>query len=217
MTYPVTPQRPAEIPDPETPSQRPHGAVSRPDHSLLQREVAAEKPKKTASSGVSLQDSAQDAAPCGELQSVEPELLERAREAVAALRGKGRGPDGRFQPGNTMRLQHGLRCERLLDHPDIAAWHREQVAAIEADLGGEQQLTALQRAHVREAARLEVLVGALGDDLLARGVLTGKGRTRAAATLYLQALDRYLRVAQALGLQRRERPVPTVAELLGER
>ena len=57
-----------------------------------------------------------------------------------------------------------------------------------------------------------MILGALGSELLERGVLTGKGKMRAASTLYLSVLDRYVRVSAALGLTRKLKPLPTVAE-----
>jgi hypothetical protein len=153
--------------------------------------------------------------PFGQLPPVEPELFERAREAVSAIRGRGRDRKGRAVPGNTIALRTGERSAQLANAPQMAAWHAEQVAAITADLGGESELSALARAHVREVARLEVIVAALGEELFANGVLTGKGKTRAATLTYLQVLDRLARMSSGLGLARRAKPVPTVAELLG--
>src|SRR4051812_18577262 len=80
-----------------------------------------------------------------------PELFERAREAVAALRGRGRQSDGKAGVANTMALRTGLRSTQLLEQPDIAAWHREEVDAITSDLGGDAELTTLARANVHEA------------------------------------------------------------------
>lgn len=133
------------------------------------------------------------------------ELFDRAQEAVSALRGRGRRPDGKFGAGNTLNLRHGLRSEQLIKQPDVSVWHREQVSVIVADLGGETALSALELATVREAARLEVILGALGTDLLERGPLTGKGKSRAATTTYLRVLDRFVRIAGTLGLERRAR------------
>jgi hypothetical protein len=146
-------------------------------------------------------------APSVELPAIESELFDRARAAMAALRGRGRQPNGQAGPGNTLNLRHGLRSARLIDQPDIAAWHREQVQIITADLGGEAELAALKRAAVREAARLEVICAGLGDDLLYRGALTGKGKARAATLLYLQVVDRFVRLATTLGFQRQARPM----------
>ena len=154
-----------------------------------------------------LQPRADTAAPSGELPAAGPELFERAREAVSALRGRGRQSNGRAAKGNTLALRTGLRSQQLIEHPDIAEWHREQVEAISADLGGDAELSALARASVREAARLEVIVAALGDELLEHGVLTGKGKSRAATNVYLHVLDRFVRLTSTLGLERRQRHV----------
>lgn len=145
--------------------------------------------------------------PSGQPPAPASELFDRAREAVAALRGHGRQADGTAGAGNTLNLRHGLRSHQLLEQPDIAAWHSEQVEVISTDLGGASELSALQRASVREVARLEVILAALGDELLEGGVLTGKGKMRAATTVYLQVLDRFVKVAATVGLQRRPKPV----------
>jgi hypothetical protein len=84
------------------------------------------------------------------------ERFARAREAVAAVRGQGRAANGQADAGNTLNLRHGLRSTQLLEQPEITAWHREQVDAITTDLGGDQELTALARASVREAARVAI-------------------------------------------------------------
>jgi hypothetical protein len=113
-----------------------------------------------------------------------------------------------------LNLKHGLLSEHLIEQPDIAAWHREQVQAISADLGGMTELTTLQRASVREVARLEVILCALGTELLQGGVLTGKGKMRAATTIYLSVLDRFTRLCAVLGLERRARKVASLAEAM---
>ena len=142
------------------------------------------------------------ATPSQELPAPSPELFERAREAVSAIRGQGRQQNGQAGPGNTLNLRHGLHSTQFLAQPDIEEWHREEVAAITSDLGGEAQLSALQTASVREAARLVVILGALGGELLEHGVLTGKGQCRAATNTYLTVLDRFLRMTGTLGLAR---------------
>ncbi|HYN06939.1 MAG TPA: hypothetical protein VES67_06085 [Vicinamibacterales bacterium] len=150
--------------------------------------------------------------PSGELPPAEPELFERAREAVGALRGRGRQANGQAGRQNTLALRHGLTSKQLVQQPDVAAWHQEQIAAIETDLGGPAELSSLARASVREVARLEVILGAMGDELLAHGVLTGKGKTRAATTTYLQVLDRFAKLANTLGLARQQKSLPSPAE-----
>jgi hypothetical protein len=147
------------------------------------------------------------------LPAVEPELFEQAKAAVQALRGsRGQRVGGRFTVGNFDAGKTGMHSRQLQDLPDVAAWHRERVAAITGDLGGADELSALQQGLVREVARLEVVVAALGEDVLAHGTLTGKGRTRGATNVWLSVLDRYSRLAQQLGLQRRQRQVATFQE-----
>ena len=155
-----------------------------------------------------------DSAPSQELPAPAPDLFDRAREAVTAIRGQGRRADGTAGPGNTLAMRHGLHSAALLDQPDMVVWHQEQVDAIEMDLGGASELSVLQRASVREAARLEVILSALGRELLAGGVMTQKGAVRAATNTYLSVLDRFTRLAATIGLQRRTRPVPSAREVL---
>lgn len=151
--------------------------------------------------------------PSEEHPPVDPALFERARDAVSALRGHGRRQNGQAGTGNTLALRTGLRSTQLLNAPDVSAWHGEQVSAITADLGGEAELSSLARASVREVARLEVILAALGEDLLRTGVLTGKGKSRAATTVYLHVLDRFTRLSQALGLARQPKSLGTLADV----
>ncbi len=161
------------------------------------------------------QEGAQPVTPSGERPP--EELFERAREAVAALRGHGRQSDGRAGPGNAMAVKTGLRSSLLLEQRDVAEWHREQVEAIHADLGGASELSSLQRASVREVARLEIILAALGDELIEGGVLTGKGAMRAATTTYLMVLDRFIKIAGVVGLQRQTKRVPSLAEVMNDK
>lgn len=138
------------------------------------------------------------------------ELEARAKAAVAewkAATASARTPGGQFVKGNTASLKAGQRSERWLELPDVAAWHAERTAAIVQDLGGAQEISTLQHGTAREAARVEVILGALGDEILAGGVLTPKGKTRATTTIYLKTLDRYVNLAKALGLAKRIKTV----------
>jgi hypothetical protein len=155
-------------------------------------------------------------APSPQLPPVDPALFSAAAAAVAAIRGHGRRQNGQVAAGNTVALRHGLHSKQLLNAPDIAAWHTEQVNAITADLGGDAELSSLARGTVREAARLEVILAALGSELLAHGVLSGKGKTRAATTTYLHVLDRYVKLTSTLGLERRTKPVQSASAIIAE-
>ena len=145
-------------------------------------------------------------------------LEENARAAVAAwtaARRNQRRPGGQFAPGHAVTVKSGVHSEQLASLPEVQAWHAAQVAAIVADLGGEPELSTLKRAHVVEAARLGLVVAALGDELLAGGPLTrSKGRARAALMLYLDTHARWVHASKLVGLERRTKGVTTFAEAL---
>lgn len=117
-----------------------------------------------------------------------------------------RGPRGRWAVGNMARLTTGQRTKRLLDVPELARAHVERTDALVTDLGGIAGLSVAAAMLVAELARLQLVTESLGADVLRHGVLTGKGRTRAAVTIYLQVLDRQQKLAQLLGLERRQKP-----------
>ena len=64
---------------------------------------------------------------------------------------------GRFLPANLAALTHGQRSRQLLDVPALAEAHRARVEAIEADLGGAAQVSAVQLPLVSELARLQLI------------------------------------------------------------
>lgn len=80
-------------------------------------------------------------------------------------------------------------------------------AAILTDLGGEAQCSQLQLDLVDRYLELDTVAAWLGGHLVAGGPLTAKGRTRAALSAYVSAVDRAQRVATALGLARRQKRV----------
>ena len=68
-------------------------------------------------------------------------------------------------------------------------------------------MSTVHRDAIRDLLRLELVGEYLFQNLTAEGVLTGKGRTRAATLTYLQVLDRLTRLRTLVGLQRVARPV----------
>lgn len=68
-------------------------------------------------------------------------------------------------------------------------------------------MTVLKADAVREVGRLGLVMQSLGDDLLQHGVLTGRGRTRAALSAYTAVLDRFTKLASMLGLERTAKSV----------
>lgn len=122
-----------------------------------------------------------------------------------AVKAAGRDARGRFQRGH---LVNATSLDRVsVDHPALAREHAERVAALVADLGGMSQLSAMQMPLVQETARLQIIADTLGHDLMTRGVLTARGKQRAALAAYALAVDRLDKLTMRLGLERKAKPV----------
>jgi hypothetical protein len=142
-------------------------------------------------------------------------------------RASGRGARGRFAAGNPYgeptrfrsgqpgpALRHGGRAsglqQQLLDQAQ--AFVSEKRGEIEADRGGPEHLSRVSRDLIIRYVETSTIADWLGSNIVRFGALTGKGRQRAALSAYLQVLDRQLRLAQAIGLERRTKRVPTLDE-----
>lgn len=125
-----------------------------------------------------------------------------------------RDSSGKFAPGNTARLVHGRRSERHL--AALTSEAREALAAREAailsDLGGRDSLSTLQLDLVARYVVAGALLSWMEDELLRAGVVTSKGRKRALFGAYAVQLGTVARLAQVLGLERRAKPLPSLAE-----
>ena len=75
-------------------------------------------------------------------------------------------------------------------------------------------LSQLQRDLVDRYLELDTVATWLGGNLIAEGPLTAKGRTRAALSAYVKVVDRVHRLSTALGLERHQRRVPSLSEVL---
>ena len=103
--------------------------------------------------------------------------------------------------------------------PDMAEYApvlREKEAALVADLGGEANLAVTKRELTTRFIEASAILTFLGGNILKFGVLTTKGRQRAAVGTYLQVLDRVTRLALTLGLNRQAKQVTDLARALVE-
>jgi hypothetical protein len=125
---------------------------------------------------------------------------------------------GIFRPANRAALKMGLHSERVASaelpeqadvRASLAAWRAE----IEADMGGPDALTRLQRDTIDAYLRTATIASFLAERLIARGPLTPRGRAAAALAAFLSVTDRQHRLANALGLERRARQVGTLADV----
>ena len=122
------------------------------------------------------------------------------------------GADGRFVSGNQVARQSGIFA---MHHPPALREAADAFAlGVVADLGGEAELSTLERAYVTRLRDLEITQRVLAADLATRGVVTPAGGVRRPFAAYLAALDRFDRLAQRLGVRRRARTVPSAHELL---
>ncbi len=145
----------------------------------------------------------------GAQQGVQPVADSNAPSRVD---GAERGPDGRFVSGNQVARQTGIfavhQPPELLDSADAFA------AQVLTDLGGERELSALERAYVAKLRDLEITQQLLMADIAHRGLVTPSGGVRRPFSAFLSAIDRFDRLAQRLGLKRRARKVQSAHELI---
>jgi hypothetical protein len=131
----------------------------------------------------------------------------------------GRLPNGRLAPGHTVTLKHGrysqqMQAGRLPEQATIAAIVREQVAQVVDELGGPAQVTTVKRGLIEDWAKLTIFAATLEQRLEQGGLLTPKGRTRAACMLWLSILDRRMKVAQRIGLARVAKATGTLEDVV---
>lgn len=115
--------------------------------------------------------------------------------------------------GNTAAMRHGMRSAQaraglLPEQAEALAALAAKRAEVEQDLGGTEQLSGLARDQVQRYLELSLVADYLGTKLAQEGPLSGKGRTRACLSAYLSVVDRLLRIASTLGLERRAKRVP---------
>ncbi len=85
-------------------------------------------------------------------------------------------------------------------------------AQVIADLGGESELSAIKQQYVQRLAQIDTIINLVILDLNTRGLLTVKGKVRSTVDALFKAVDRYDKLAQRLGLERRTKKVPTSIE-----
>lgn len=121
-----------------------------------------------------------------------------------------RDASGRFLRGNTASLVHGGRSELLPRRlADEAMAEKEQ--AVLADLGGNVSTIAAGAVHRYVAA--EALLAWMEARLIDEGVLTRKGHQKALHKAYLAQLDRVVRLAQLIGLEKKAKGVSLVEHM----
>lgn len=109
---------------------------------------------------------------------------------------------GRFLPGHQVNLKDGSQATHLLEVPEVAAAHKVLVDGLVCDLGGRSEVSAVKLAIVEELAAVQLMTASYRDKLFREGLQTAKGNTRAAFAIYTGLLDRQVRLAGMIGLER---------------
>jgi hypothetical protein len=106
-------------------------------------------------------------------------------------------------------MTHGGR--RSLDRAEALVAIAGKRQELIQHLGGDPSI--IQSDLARDYARVAVLIETAAANIEVHGVLSVKGRTRAAVTMLLQLLERRQRWATMLELERRAKPVASVTEI----
>ena len=115
-----------------------------------------------------------------------------------------------FLPGNQAARTHGLSARHV---PADLRMDADQLReAIVGDLGGLENLSALEISYIRKLADVEVTLRLLLDDIQRGGMFTTGGRVRDTYPALLAGIDRFDRLAQRVGLKRRARRLSIVEQ-----
>jgi hypothetical protein len=108
-----------------------------------------------------------------------------------------------FLPGNQAARTHGLSARHV---PADLRMDADQLKDnIVSDLGGLENLSALEISYVRKIADTEVMLRLLLHSMVNGGVLTSGGKVRDVYPAFLAGIDRFDRLAQRIGLKRRQK------------
>lgn len=108
-----------------------------------------------------------------------------------------------FLRGNPGPVTTGLY--RVVQPTDVQAEAEDFIAGVIADRGGQDALSTIERGYVGNLATVATMLRLLTDDISARGMFTRGGTPRRSYTAYLAGVDRYDRLAQRIGVERRAR------------
>ena len=160
-------------------------------------------------------------------RKTKPRLRKRPRQSLPPNAQNPTAPPerderGRYAPGNTAQLRHGLRSARarqaLLPGQEVQlAALSELRAELYADLGGIDALGVVKKDAARRFLELTVVADTLVTNLLHDGIISPKGRQRAALSAYLSVVDRLTKLSTLLGLERKTKRVETIDDFLRAR
>jgi Tfp pilus assembly protein PilO len=129
---------------------------------------------------------------------------------------------GQFRAGNVASLRHGFYSQQVqagtleAQGQAIAAMAESQQAIVN-DLGGDSELSQLQRDMVRSYLRLGLIEDFAFANVEKSGVFTTKGAQRAVVSTLMKAIAQRSELAKTLGLSRRAKRVEDLRDYLASR
>lgn len=138
-------------------------------------------------------------------------LCKRCGATIPA--GKDRCPACRsFAPANQANRRHGLRAKHA--PPDVILSADDVLDGLISDQGGLSEMSTLRRSGAAKIRDVEILAAVAKAHVVKHTLDTPTGRE--AFGKYLAALDRWIRLAALLGLDRRERDAMTLDDYLSQ-
>jgi hypothetical protein len=132
----------------------------------------------------------------------------------------GRCERGHGIRGNQLHRTHGaysFRDRGAAALPDVLRQTVDEFReSVIADRGGASELSTLEGAYIRRLSEVETVARLLAADLASRGLTTPKGRVRGTFSRWLECLDRWDRLAQRVGTDRRSRSVSSLRDYLAQ-
>jgi hypothetical protein len=125
---------------------------------------------------------------------------------------------GHALPGNQLHRTHGTYSFRDRGEAALPSDVRMTVAEFKAQVVSDRgvELSAIEAARIGHLAEVETTLRLLAHDLATRGLMTAKGRVRSTFSKWLEALDRWERLAGHIGDGRRARQVPSLSDYLAQ-
>lgn len=131
---------------------------------------------------------------------------------------------------NVCEKGHFLRANRAAVKSNAYSFRDRGPAALAGDLRGafdawrddlvrEQGsggLSVVMQGHCDRLAELETFARLLRDDIVRRGFTDARGRVRSSYDRYLTTIDRWLKVAAVLGVDRKLKPASLAAYLAAQ-
>jgi hypothetical protein len=133
-----------------------------------------------------------------------------------------RRPDNaRNTPPRAVAIRYGgrsaLRRARLDRRTGEAKFELALIAERVAHLGGESEVTEPMLSIVRHSARLELLLALAHAEVVRSGVLDAKGELSGAVDAFLSIGKELREALKVIGLERRAKQVPSLADYLAGR